>query len=157
GLAYLRQQDYSAALADFDHGVAQRPELPEPYLNRALARQGLGQFKSAIEDLTTALEKPNAPTRIYFMRARVRARAGDRAGADQDRAEGLRATPADEKSWIARGLARLANDAQGALADFEEALVLNPRSRSALQNKAHVLAEKLNRHDEAVATLDQAV
>jgi tetratricopeptide (TPR) repeat protein len=157
GLAYLRQQNFKAALADFDHGVAQRPELPEPYLNRALARQGLGQFKSAIEDLSTALDKPNAPTRIYFMRARVRARAGDRAGADRDRAEGLRATPADEKSWIARGLARLADDPQGALADFEEALAFNSRSRSALQNKAHVLAEKLNRSDDAVAALDQAV
>jgi tetratricopeptide (TPR) repeat protein len=49
----------------------------------------------------------------------------------------------DERSWIARGLARLGSDPAAALADFDQALTLDPTSRDALQNKAHVLAEKL--------------
>src|SRR5262249_26328178 len=71
--------------------------------------------------------------------------------------EGLRREPRDEQSWLARGVARLADDPQGALADFEAALQLNPRSRVALENKAHVLAERLGRPDEAVAVLDRAI
>src|SRR5204863_9999321 len=39
--------------------------------------------------------------------------------------------------------------------DFDEALRLNPRSRDALQNKAVVLAESLNRPKDAVAVMDQ--
>ena len=35
-----------------------------------------------------------------------------------DRAEGLRRQPADELSWVSRGLARLPGDPKGALADF---------------------------------------
>src|SRR5207302_698991 len=83
-------------------------------------------------------------------------RLGDKDGAKADRAAGLRERPADELSWVARGLARLAADPPGALADFEEALMLNPRSQSALQNKAHVLG-KLGRTAEAVQALDAAV
>src|SRR5262249_33120116 len=71
--------------------------------------------------------------------------------------EGLKRTPEDELSWVARGMARLAREPEGALADFEEALRLNPRSREALQNKAHVLAEVLGKTAEAVAVLDQSV
>jgi tetratricopeptide (TPR) repeat protein len=42
-----------------------------------------------------------------------------------------------------------------ALADFDAALKLNPRSRDALQNKAVVLADLLNRPAEAAAVMDQ--
>jgi tetratricopeptide (TPR) repeat protein len=90
------------------------------------------------------------------MRAIVRDRLGDKAGAAADRAAGLRERPTDDLSWVARGMARLATDLQAALADFEEALKLDPRSQSALQNKAHVLG-KLGRTEEAVKALDTAV
>src|SRR5262249_17279911 len=53
------------------------------------------------------------------------------------------------------GLARLGHDPGGALGDFDHALALNPRSQAALQNKAHVLAERLNRTEEAVALLNE--
>ena len=48
-------------------------------------------------------------------------------------------------SWIARGVARIAADPPGALADFDQALLLNPRSPQALQDKAHVFSERLQR------------
>ena len=80
---------------------------------------------------------PNAPVRALFLRATARERLGDREGAARDRAEGLRRRPNDELSWVVRGLARLQSDPQGALADFDAALAINPRSKSALENKAH--------------------
>jgi tetratricopeptide (TPR) repeat protein len=90
------------------------------------------------------------------MRARVRQMAGDRAGAEKDFADGIRRQPTDEKSWIARGIARLPRDLAGALADFEKAGQLNPRSLAALQNQAHVLCE-MGRNDEAIHVLDRVV
>src|SRR5262249_22556587 len=123
---------------------------------RALARQGLKRFAEAERDLTWALELGTAHTRVYFMRARVRELAGDKEGAERDRADGLRREPADEKRWIARGLARMTHDREGAMADFDQALKVNPRSRAALQNKAHVLAEQLGRPAEAAEVLGTA-
>jgi eukaryotic-like serine/threonine-protein kinase len=90
-------------------------------------------------------------------RARVRGRLGNRAGAGHDLAAALRTEPADEVGWNDRGLARLSTDPAGALADFEQALRLNPTFHAALQNKAHVLSEHLRRPAEAVGVLDRLV
>src|SRR5204863_2680405 len=127
-----------------------------PYLNRALARQGLSDFAGAVADLTRVLELDPSCTRAYFMRARARELAGDAAGAKADREIGMRRDPTDETGWVARGVARLATDLPGALADFERALECNPRSLAALQNKAHVLG-RAGRNEEAAQTLDRAV
>jgi serine/threonine protein kinase/Flp pilus assembly protein TadD len=157
GLAHLRRRQFDRAAADFDRAIQLRPEEAEPYLNRALARQGQGRLAEAVADLTHALELGSAPTRTYFMRAVLRREAGDADGARRDREAGLKQEPGDELSWVARGMARLQDDPDGALADFEAALRLDPRSLPALQNKAHVLAQKPGRLADALTTLDRAV
>jgi serine/threonine protein kinase/Flp pilus assembly protein TadD len=157
GLTFLRREKYPLAGADFDQVLRLRPGLTSAYVSRALARQGMKKYDQAIEDLTTALELGAPETRIYFTRATARARAGDQEGARRDREEGLRRVPTDAESWVARGVARLPKDVQGALADFEEALKRNAHSLAGLQNKAHVLAEIQGRNEEGVQVLNEAV
>jgi eukaryotic-like serine/threonine-protein kinase len=156
GLVYLRQNDLKSARADFDRVIQLRPDFAEVYINRALVWQGMKDYQPAIQDLTHALELGAPYTRIYFMRARIRELANDRTGAQKDLADGLRLTPTDEKSWIARGIAKLSSDLPGALADFEKAEKLNPASLAALQNQAHVLS-KLGRNQQAIRVLDRAI
>src|SRR5262249_44389366 len=127
------------------------------YLDRAVAKTELKDYAGALADLARASDLPGAPTRIYFMRSRIHALAGDREKARQEREEGLRHTPADPQSWVARGIARLGGDPTGALADFDEALKLDSTYREALEDKAHVLSERLGRPREAIAVLDRAV
>jgi tetratricopeptide (TPR) repeat protein len=157
GLLRLRTGRHDQARADFDRVLELRPDLVEALMNRALAHLGSNDLPAAEADLTAALELGAPYTRIHFMRARVRAQAGNHAGAQADIAEGLRREPADEQSWVARGVARLPRDPAGALADFDRALALNPRSLSALQNKAHVLSEHGKGTEEAVRLLDDAI
>ena len=157
GLACARLGKHREAAADFDQVVRLQPSLLEAHVNRALARTALGQHRAALADLTHALDRGAPYTRIYFIRATVRARLGDAEGAARDRREGLRRRPADEQSWLARGVARVARDPEGALADFEAALALNPRSLDALRNRAYVLSERLDRRAEAVKVLDRLV
>ena len=157
GRVELERRDHGQAGLDFDQALRLRPGLAAAHVNRALARMGGGDAAGAVADLTAALDLGAEETRIYFIRAVARARTGDEAGAARDRAEGLRRTPADAESWVARGLARLPADPAGALADFEAALALDPRCRPALQNKAAVLSDRLGRTGEAIEVLDRAV
>jgi tetratricopeptide (TPR) repeat protein len=124
-------------------------------INRAIARERLRQFADAEKDLTAALARPDAPTRIYFLRSRVRSMAGNKAGAERDAGEALKRKPSDSVSWVTRGVWRMNMSAEDALSDFNEALKLDPRSRDALQNKAVLLADRLNKPAEAANVMDQ--
>jgi serine/threonine protein kinase/tetratricopeptide (TPR) repeat protein len=156
-LARQGLQDPKGALADLAQALRLRPASIEAYINRAVVRLERRDPSGAIDDLTKALGLGSSLTRLYFLRARAHALAGDPEGARRDREEGLRHLPTDEESWVARGMARFAPDPKGALADFEEALKINPQYRAALQDKASVLSEKLGRTEEAVAVLDRVV
>jgi serine/threonine protein kinase/Flp pilus assembly protein TadD len=157
GLARLRRNLFAPAEADFTIVLRLQPDYTDALVNRALARLGMGRAVEAEADLTRAIGPGTTQTRLYFLRADARERARDKPGAEADRAAGLTRTPADDLSWVARGLAKADTDAAGAVADFDEALKLNPRCFPALQNKAYVLSEKLNRPDDAIAVLGQAI
>jgi tetratricopeptide (TPR) repeat protein len=157
GIVRLKQKDFARAADDFTDELRARPGQLEPRFNRAVARLAMKEFAGAIADFDAVLKSAHAPTRAYFARARARLLAGDRAGAQADSAHGLKLTPKDEESWIARAVARMATDPKGALADLEQALLLNPRSSAALETKAHVLSEKLHKPAEALSALDHNV
>ena len=104
--------------------------------------------------MTYLLAAPRPPLRAYFLRARVRARAGDHEGA---RRIGRRACGGNRATNVTgpRGLERQGTEPRSALADYEHALEINPRYLTALEDKANVLAEDLRRADLAIAALDQ--
>ena len=67
----------------------------------------------------------------------------------------MRRTPIDADGWIHRALARLPEDADGALADFDQALATDPTSTRALQNRAILLAEHFQRFRDALRSLNR--
>ncbi|HEX4611211.1 MAG TPA: tetratricopeptide repeat protein, partial [Urbifossiella sp.] len=156
GLAYLRLRDYAKARADLDRAAELAPGQSDTYLNRALAAQGLRDFPAALRDLDRAAAAGAPEVRVGLMRARVLEMSGDKAGAGRELDRALKAEPADEVTWVARGVARVGADPAAALADFEAALKANPWSLQALQNKAHALS-KLGRTAEAVRALDRVL
>jgi len=157
GLAHLRLHHHRQACEDFDEALGLDPKLKDAYLNRALAREEMGELTEALEDLNRALEVGPACSRIYFRLARVHDKTGDKAEAKRQLAKCTQSQPADEYDWVARGLAKKDEDPKGALADFDRALTLNPRSFEGLQNKAALLSEKFGKDDEALSVLDEAV
>ena len=118
---------------------------------------GGGDAAGAVADLTTALDLGASETRIYFIRALARRPRGRSRRSGARPGGGTPCIPADAESWVARGLARLPSDPTAALDDFEAALAIDPRCRSALQNKAAVLSERLGRTAEAIEILDRIV
>jgi serine/threonine protein kinase/lipoprotein NlpI len=155
GLARLRQGKHADAEADFTRALDRRPGWTDALFNRAIARNARLDYDGSEADLTAALEQPDAPTRAYFLRSRVRKALGNAAGAEADFAEGRTRMPTDEVSWLTRGYWNLEVDPKAALADFDEALKVNAKSRDALLNRAVVLVDKLNRPADAVKSMDR--
>ena len=56
-----------------------------------------------IADINQAIERGAAAARVYLIRAQVREKLGDAAGAREDRQLALRTEPGDEAGWVARG------------------------------------------------------
>jgi serine/threonine protein kinase/Flp pilus assembly protein TadD len=157
GQALLNMKDCAEARADIDRFLEDRPDVPEGYINRALALQGLHQDAQAVDDLTEAIRLGTTQTRVYFIRSLLRTRLGDKEGARQDRQKGLELQPADELSWVVRGLAKTQSNPKASLSDLDQALHINPYSLDGLQNKASVLSEQLGRTEEAIKVLNTAI
>lgn len=157
GLCRLESKRFAQAADDFQKVLQLRPQLYGAHVNRALALEGQRDYRAAERELTAALSDREAETRLYFLRARVRRQLRDVEGAERDRREGLGRGPRDELSWVARGHAQLPDAPEKALADFRQALQINPQSLPALRNIAYVLAERLDKNDEALVAMHRIV
>ena len=143
GLALLRSQQFKKAEDDFTHAIEAKSDWTDAYLNRSACREAQGNFDGAIADLTRALDLGYPPTAVLLTRSRVYARSGDDVAAKKDLEAGMKELPTNEKGWVTRGLHRMPKDGAGglkaftdSLADFDQALALNPRSITAHQCKA---------------------
>ncbi len=157
GVCYLRERKFDLAENNFDRAIELDPENVAAYINRALARKAQRKLESAVTDLDRAIELDSTSARSYLLRSRVRMELGERSGARRDTDLAMRIVPSDAESWIARGLAKMHDDPDGALADFERAARSAAHWRDAMQNMAHVLSERLQRADEAIEILSEVV
>jgi tetratricopeptide (TPR) repeat protein len=156
-VALLRGKEFAAAETDFTQVLKLEPARTWARLDRALAREGMGDLAGALEDLTAAWSEGLGPPRLFFFRARVKRRLKDEAGAQADIAEGMRREAWDDRDFVTRGLARRVKEPHAALRDMDEALKLNPASRAALMGKANILAEYLGEQEKARAVLDETL
>lgn len=161
GVARLHRRDYALAEADFSRTLATGRRPAEALLNRGLARLALGKHRQAVNDFSRAIHDGRPSARLYLLRSRAKLALGDLQGAARDRELGLETQPQDAEDWVARGVARLSDGDKSqlakALADFESALQVDPRRRSALENRAAVLSLDSVSLDEAIATLDTLI
>jgi serine/threonine protein kinase/Tfp pilus assembly protein PilF len=153
GLAWLRNGSPDRAERDLDEAIRLQPRVATFLVGRGNLYHLTGRHREAVADFTAALEVDPAQTRLYFLRSRAHAASGNKRAAARDHERGLQEEPTDELSWIERALARVETAPAAALADLEKALELNPRSLLALQNKAHVLGDRLGKPDQSLQAL----
>ncbi len=157
GVVHLRRADYDPAIRDLERAATLDTKWPDPLIERAFAENLSGKPADAVRHYSQAIAMGATDTRIYFLRAEARAKAGDAAGAKLDREEGLSREPRDDIGWVVRAASRPVEDSAGTLADLDRALATNPRSLQALQHKAFILAERLGKIEQAEVVLDRAV
>jgi tetratricopeptide (TPR) repeat protein len=159
GHAYSRLGDPASAQADYTHIIDRDPQNVDALINRSLSRRKLKNYSGALSDLMTAASLPEAPqARIHFQAAEVLRMMGDLAGAEREKALGLKTDCMTEFDWIARGNCELGNKApEAALECFLEASKLNPESVIPLYNQAMALAGIKGRMEDAIKVLDKTL
>src|SRR5262249_43162925 len=146
GVACGLRRNPSQAEDAFTRAIELAPDFGPAYRDRGLARTEQGKLKEAERDFTQALALDHTPLQVYALRATVRDRLGNQAGAASDRRVAQALPPETESDFLTRGYARMGHDPKGALADFQKAAEKNPRSHQALQYQAYLQSDML--HDE---------
>ncbi|HSQ54596.1 MAG TPA: tetratricopeptide repeat protein, partial [Gemmata sp.] len=130
---------------EFSRAIELDPQYALAYRDRGQIRAWLGNWKGAEADYTAALERGWSAIQIHSLRAVARERLHDADGAAGDIKAAQELAPKTEWDYLVRGCVRMKRgNARGALEDFEQASTIHPESLFALQNQAHILAEKLD-------------
>lgn len=143
-LAYRAKNDPAKALADFDQAIRLKP-LWMFFYNRGVTRYEVGDDKSAIADLTRALQgKPGDPrTRADCLVARARCYINQEksAPAMSDLNAAIKLGVADSEAYRLRGIVhKVAHEYAKSLADYEKAIALDPKNASAYHTAAYLLS-----------------
>ena len=94
----------------------------------------LGRFSNALADLDEAIKLGEDLRDSHRMRAWLRSKTGDDAGADSDFAAVIAAAPSDAKSYIERAKFYLdLGQYERATADVDRAIEISPKSAPALE------------------------
>jgi len=155
GLCNLERGENQLAWSDFSSCIRLNPGLMNPRFNRAIAAFRLRDYVAALDELDELIDRDQTTTRILLMRARVHEAMGNSDAAEADRIAALSIEPRDADDWVARGVSRLDDSPLSALEDFESALLVRPSDFNALNNAAHVYAERLDKPKQAISLLSR--
>lgn len=142
GFARLESGRNLDALSDFERVLQRWPTWTPVMINAAIACQKMNNHAKAIEYLNRALANNSNQVQPLILRSRSRLQLKDQDGANQDRNNAIKATPINATEWVMRGNERLDSDLDGAVADFKQAISLDPANFEAFQNLAHVYSDR---------------
>lgn len=92
----MSSEQQGAAVAESAQATPFNPNLPQSYLNRALARQRSGEMEAAIADYTEAIRLNSVYAKAYYNRGLAHAHLGNK----QDALDDLRAAA---KNFLTQG------------------------------------------------------
>ena len=156
GAAQAHLGAFDAAAEDFSRAIELQPDFAESHIARAIAYQETKDYDLALKDLDTAIGLGAPLKRVLPLRAKLRVLTGNAAGANEDKAVVGREEPTTADGWILRGIDKMLADKKAALADFQQALKLNPRSVAGLMYAANVL-DQLGQTAECIQFLDRVL
>ena len=136
GIKKFNAKDNYGAIADYSKAIELIQYLNDPgylasivYTNRALAKKGIRDFKSAIADLDKALEAfgSDKNTETYMTRGNMKLVLEDYYSAISDFSKVIKIEPNHIFAHISRGNAKyILKDYYSAISDFTTVIKLNP-------------------------------
>jgi tetratricopeptide (TPR) repeat protein len=175
GILWRELKEVDRAIADFDEAIRRNPQprsdaagpgFVNVYTNRGLAWQAKGDYERAIADYDKGIELDPNDKIARDHRGRLLLARSDYAKAMSDLDTSILVDPQEARTYYMRGLARYYQytsgserkkneDLDGAIADFTQALKLNPSDAIARWMRARAKETK-GEIDSAIADLIEA-
>ncbi|HBF87222.1 MAG TPA: hypothetical protein DDX39_01170 [Bacteroidales bacterium] len=156
GYLYYMFGEYEKALADQNKAIELAPDTAILWINRGLLYIAMGNFNSALSDITKYLSFAPNDGGGYFFRAQAFAGKNlyDKAIVDLNKSIELAPTPEvfDMRGQMYKRLEKF----DLAIADFDQALALNPQFTSAILNKAQAM-NSVGKTTEAIEIINKAI
>ncbi len=156
GAAQAHLGAFDAAAEDFSRAIELQPDFAESHVARAIAYQETKDYDLALKDLDAAIGLGAPLKRVLPLRAKLRFLTGNAVGANSDNAVVGHEEPTTVDGWILSGIDKMLADKKAALADFQQALKLNPRSVAGLMYAANVL-DQLGQTEACIQSLDRVL
>ena len=138
GLLYMKQDEYEAALVDFEHLVRLGGKQEGFRYCRAWTFAKMSDLKSAFADLDALCAADTKVSGVWFTRGELRHELGEEQAALADLDKAVKVAPKKyPHGFVVRARVREAlKDHEGALGDLKATLELDPTNQEALLERA---------------------
>ncbi|HEX7833488.1 MAG TPA: tetratricopeptide repeat protein [Thermoanaerobaculia bacterium] len=131
-LAFQRQGNFDAAIAELDQAITLNPKLSALYFNRGVMHYRKEDAKKAVADFTEAIRLDPTDLQPLVNRAIVAFDGDDYAHALADMDAAIKLSPKTPMLFTYRAKIQLgAGNAERAIADFKQVLKLDPANEEA--------------------------
>ena len=135
-------EDYVLSIQYFNQVIKIKPYLPEPYLNRAIAKIQLGDYQGADQDCSEAIQINPFLPQAYYARGFARKKMNYFNEATADFTKALEFSPNSLYLLMSRMDSKERDkDYVGALTDLDLYLKLSPKTYSLLYEKGRIQLE----------------
>jgi tetratricopeptide (TPR) repeat protein len=158
GLHQQRAGRLAEAVQDLSAAIQLVPDDVNLYLSRGASHGMAGELDAAVRDFEKVLALDPQSGLAYMNRATALEKKGDYAASQRDYDKAVELVPSNWIAWDGRCWLRaiVGNDLDGALADCERALQMQPNAANTLNTRGFVLFRQ-GLFDEAVASYDASI
>ena len=134
-----QENNHAEALRLYDEAVSKNSEFADAYLNKGICLLKLNRTNDAVDNLTKAIEVDASLIQANLVRSEANIQLRNFELAKQDLKSIAKAYKDSSRFFLIRGnLMQAQDDEAGALADYDQALTLDPNNVEALVNRGAV-------------------
>ncbi|KXK37695.1 MAG: tetratricopeptide repeat protein [Saprospiraceae bacterium] len=150
GSAYMKIEKYAEAIEDFNQAIIRGLHNYTVFFNRAICKQNDGDWHGALDDFNAAADIKPSEVAPSIEKTRLYAQNNQWPEVIAEASLAIKKAASKPELYYYRGFAKLMmEDLNGAAADFDICLGLDPKYEAARKNKA-LVSYNLKKFDQAI-------